>query len=590
MNVDERRHKIMEILHSQGFCNVTSIAKELSVSEVTIRTDLSYLEEQNKVSRIHGGAVLVTEVARGRNFEERTHINQNKKRWIARRAADQVEHHQTIILDASTTAYFIADYLKNHQGLTVFTNGVEVAFKLAENPSTRVILTGGLLRVETASLAGQFGESILNGVRASKAFLSCTGWSANLEAMDDDLFEVQLKKEMVNATESLIIVADSSKFSKKGVTSFAPLSRIDMIITDDGVDPLRLNRFRQAGKSVSICGEKVTRMLDSGHEGRRMRLGFANQDDTLPFAALVRQGIVQAAAENKIELLLTDNCEDGPTALANIEYFLEQNVDLVVEYNTDARYSNVIMERLRARAIPVIAIDIPLPGATFVGVDNYRSGLMGGRLAGQYVLQEWEGRLDKVLSLDLPLSGPIPAARMQGQLDGLRELVPIADENVIPMDSKNSFEGAYQAVTQLIPALKTARHIAIFGINDEAAMGAIAAFEKAGSSERVFAVSQGADKTARHEMLKPASRLIGAVAFFPENYGNIIVNIAANILQGKQTPPAIYTNHALVIPPKTLNSLDLSRVNYDVIAVEDYDKASHAISESWRTIQQPASR
>ncbi len=581
MNVDERRQRIMEFLHSQGFGNVTSLAKELKVSEVTIRTDLSALEEQNKVSRIHGGAVLVTESGRSRNFEERTHINQNKKRWIARRAADQVSNHQTIILDASTTAYFIAEYLKNHQGLTVFTNGIEVAFKLAENLSNRVILTGGVLRVETASLAGQFGESILNGVRASQAFLSCTGWSSNLEAMDDDLFEVQLKKEMVNAAESLIIVADSSKFSKKGVTSFAPLSRVDMIITDDGVDPARLSRFRQAGKSVSICGEKVTRMLDNGQKDRPIRIGFANQDDTLPFAALVRQGLIQAAAEHKLELLLTDNSQDGPTALANIEYFMEQNVDLVIEYNTDVRYSNVIMERLRTLAIPVIAIDIPLAGASFMGVDNYRAGLMGGRLIGQYVLQEWDGQLDKVLSLELPLSGPIPAARMQGQLDGLREIVTVSDEHVIPMDSKNTFEGAYQAVTQVIPALKTTRRIAILGINDEATMGALAAFEKAGSPERVLAVSQGADKTARQEISKPNSRLIGAVAFFPENYGDILIKLAANILEGKQTPPATYTNHALVLSSRSRAKLDLSKINYDIILADEYDKASQQIRESW---------
>ncbi len=583
MNVDERRQRIMEFLHLQGFGNVTSLAKELKVSEVTIRTDLSALEDQNKVSRIHGGAVLVTESGRSRNFEERTHINQNKKRWIARRAADQISNNQTIILDASTTAYFIAEYLKNHQGLTVFTNGIEVAFKLAENLSNRVILTGGVLRVETASLAGQFGESILHGVRASQAFLSCTGWSSNLDAMDDDLFEVQLKKEMVNAAESLIIVADSSKFSKKGVTSFAPLNRIDMIITDDGVDPARLNHFRQSGKSVSICGEKVTRMLDGGQKVRPIRIGFANQDDTLPFAALVRQGLVQAAAENKLELLLTDNCQDGPTALANIEYFLEQNVDLVIEYNTDVRYSNVIMERLRTLAIPVIAIDIPLPGASFMGVDNYRAGLMGGRLIGQCVLQEWDGQLDKVLSLELPLSGPIPAARMQGQLDGLREIVSISDEHVIPMDSKNTFEGSYQAVSQLIPALKTIRRIAIFGINDEATMGALAAFEKAGSPERVLAVSQGADKTARLEISKPKSRLIGAVAFFPENYGQILVNLAANILEGKQTPPASYTNHALVLSNRSRDKLDFSKINYDIILAEDYDKARQLIRESWTT-------
>lgn len=583
MTSDTRRRKILEILHAQGFCNVTALAKELQVSEVTIRNDLSVLEEQNKVSRIHGGAVPVSENVRSQDFEERIHINQNKKRWIARCAAEQVNNHDTIILDASTTAYFIADYLKNHQGLTVFTNGIEIAFKLAENPSNRVILTGGVLRIETASLAGRFGDSILNGVRASKAFLSCTGWSPSLEAMDDDLFEVQLKKEMVNAAESVIIVADATKFTKQGVTAFAPLNRISMVITDDSIELSSLNRFRQEGAKVSVCGEKMTKLLDTGSNERRMRLGFANMDDTRPFPIRVRQGLTLAAAENGIELLMTDNCQDGPTALANIEYFLEQNVNLVVEFNTDVRYGNVIMERLRSRAIPVIAIDIPLPGASFMGVDNYKSGLMGGYLTGLYVRQHWEGHLDKVLSLELPLSGPVPAARMQGQLDGLRELVPVADEDVITMDSKNTFEGAYDAVSQLLPALKTARHITVLAINDETTLGALAAFEKAGSSDRVVAVSQGADVVAREELLRPRSSLIGAVTFFPENYGNILVNMASSILQGKQTPPAVYTNHLLVLSERSMKTLDLSQLNYEAISVKHYDEVREQIINRWRS-------
>ena len=576
----------MEILRSQGFCNVTVLAKELQVSDVTIRNDLSTLEEQNKVSRIHGGAVLVTEQrARGKNFEERTHINQNKKRWIAKSAAEQVENYETIILDASTTAYFIADYLRNRQGLTVFTNGIEVAYKLAENPSNRVILTGGVLRVETASLAGQFGDSILNGVRVSKAFLSCTGWSDSLEVMDDDLFEVQLKKEMVNVAEAVIIVADSSKFTKQGVTAFAALNRVNMIITDDDVDLFRLSRFRKAGTKINICGEKATKLLEAGSDGKRFRIGFANQDDSSPFAALVRQGLVQVAADNNIELLLTDNRQDGPTALANVEYFVEQQTDLVVEFNIDLRYGNVLMERLRSATIPAIAIDIPLPGATFVGVDNYKAGLMGGGLLGHYIKQHWNGKVDKVLSLELPLAGPVPAARMQGQLDGLCELVPFANEDVISMDSQNILEGAHDEVSRLIPALKGATHIVIVGINDEAIMGALTAFEEAGSSERVVAVSQGAGKAARQEMARPKSRLIGAVGYFPENYGNIIVSIASHILQGKHTPPAIYTNHVLVLSEKTINTLDLSEFAYEKVLVSDYDKVSSQIIESWKKSQ-----
>lgn len=583
MTSETRRQKIMEILYSQGFCNVTALAKELQVTDMTIRNDLSLLEDQNKVSRIHGGAVPITEQSRrGKIFTERTQINQDKKRWIAKSAADQVENHEAIILDASTTAYFIAEYLKNRQGLTVFTNGIEVAYKLAENLSTRIILTGGIFKAETSSLTGLIGDNILNNVRVNKAFLSCTGWSENLEAMDDDLFEVQLKKEMVNAAESIIIVADSSKFAKQGVTAFASLKNINMIITDDDIDPFRLSRFKKTGTKINVCGENATKLLENRESGKRFRIGFANQSDNTPFPTLVRQGLVQAATQANTELLLTDNCQEGLTALANVEYFIEQKVDLVVEFNTDLRYGNVLMEQLRSASIPTIAIDIPLPGATFIGVDNYKAGLMGGNLIGQYILQRWKGKVDKVISLELPLAGPVPAARMQGQLDGLREIVSVADEDIIVMDSSNILERAHEEVSKVLPALKGASRIAILGINDETTMGALNAFEEAGSSERVVAVSQGADKAARREMSRPKSRLIGAVAYFPENYGNIIINLALNILQGKQTPPAVYTNHVLVLSEEALNTLDLSSLYYEKTSVQNYELTSSRIIESWK--------
>ena len=174
MNSQARRKNIEEILHAEGFCSVNALARRLNVSEVTIRNDLSVLEDEQKVTRIHGGAILVTDRMRAESFEERSTINQREKLWIARRAAELVDNYDSIILDASTTAFSMANYLKNHRGLTVITNGIEVAFRLAENHSNKVMLTGGLLRPASSSLAGQFGNGVLGGVHANKAFLSCT--------------------------------------------------------------------------------------------------------------------------------------------------------------------------------------------------------------------------------------------------------------------------------------------------------------------------------------------------------------------------------------------------------------------------------
>lgn len=571
MNTQTRRKRIEEILHAEGFCNVASLAKLLGASEVTIRNDLSTLEDEGKVTRIHGGAILAMERPRGEHFEERTTVNQEKKLWIARRAAELVDNYDSLLLDASTTAFYMADSLKNHRGLTVFTNGIEVAFRLAENRSNKVILIGGLLRPETASLTGQFGSEMLRSVRAKKAFFSCVGWSPTLELMDEDLFEAQLKKEMVEAAESLFLLVDSSKFEKQGVAPFASLSQMSMVITDDQVSPLSLSQLRQGGIPVSVCSEHSTRVIKGGEDEKRFRLAFANQDDAAPFSSLVRQGLVQAATGAQIELLLADNREDGPTALANAEYFVQEQVDLVVEFNTDARYGNVIMERLRNAHIPVIAIDIPLPGAIFLGVDNYKAGLMAGQLAGAYVEQKWRGQLDLLISLGLPSAGPTPAARTQGQIEGLEETIALPQESIIHLDSKNTYTETHKAIASLLPTITSARHIAVMGINDEVVLGALAAFEEAGFSQRVIAVGQGADQQALQELRRPGSRMIGAVTSFPEYYGILIVDTALQILQGKQVPPAVYTHHVLVLAEEMLSTLDLAALPYEKYPVSQYE-------------------
>jgi ribose transport system substrate-binding protein len=568
-NTHSRRQQILETVRAEGFCSVASLAEALRVSDVTIRTDLSALEQEKKVSRIHGGAILA-DVPRSQNFQERAQVNEDKKRWIARYAAELVEDFDSIILDASTTAYHMAEYLIHRQGLTVFTNGVEVAYRLAENPSNKVVLTGGLLRLHTDSVGGQFGESLLAGIQVRKAFISGTGWSSSLDLMDDDLFEAQIKRAMIDRAETIIALVDSTKFGKQGLASVVPINQIDRIVTDDLIEEHHLNMLRRDHALVMVCSSHSTRIFSSEDEVKPLRIGFANLNDEVPFAVAVRQSLVRAAHTDSIELLLTDNHEEGITALANVDYFIQQDVDLVVEFNLDARYGNVLMERLRAAEIPVIAIDIPMPGATFVGADNYKAGLMAGSLLGQYVLQHWNGQVDAVLSLDLPLSGAVPGTRMQGQLDALRGLVDIADETIIHLDSKNTFEQSRQVVAEVLPALKAAERIVVLCINDETALGAQTAFVEAGSAQRMITVGLGADPAGLKELQRPGSRFIGAVAFFPEHYGETIISTALQIVGGKPVPPAICTHHVLVLSDGTKRTLDIAALPYESISTADY--------------------
>lgn len=278
-------------------------------------------------------------------------------------------------------------------------------------------------------------------------------------------------------------------------------------------------------------------------------IGFANLTEDIVFTQLVREGIERAAEEQgNIELVFADNRLDGATALANAENFITQGVDGVIEFQTDEAFGNVIMNRFRQENIPVIAIDIPMPGATFFGADNYRAGRLAGEAAAQYANDNWDGDVDAILVLELPQSGPIPAARMQGMLDAVQENIPepVPDDMVFRLDSQNTQEEAFNVTSDTLPAIPDADHIIAVTINDGTALGVIAAAEGAGRADDIIVVGQGADPSGQEEMLKEDSRYLGATAYFPENYGDKIIPAMVDLLECRPVEPAIYVDHVFI--------------------------------------------
>jgi ribose transport system substrate-binding protein len=279
------------------------------------------------------------------------------------------------------------------------------------------------------------------------------------------------------------------------------------------------------------------------------KIGFANLTEDIVFTKLVREGIEEAAAEaGNIELVFADNKLDGATALANAENFISQGVDGVIEFQTDEAFGNVIMSKFRAENIPVIAIDIPMPGATFFGADNYLAGQLAGEAAAEWVAENWEGQVDAILLLELPQSGPVPAARMQGMLDALQAGLasPVPDDKVLRLDSKNTQEEAFQVTSDILPSLPDAEHIVAMSINDGTGLGVVAAAEAAGRAGQVIVVGQNADPSGQEEMIKENSRYLGATAYFPENYGSKIIPAMLDLLECRPVPPSVYVDHVFI--------------------------------------------
>lgn len=278
-------------------------------------------------------------------------------------------------------------------------------------------------------------------------------------------------------------------------------------------------------------------------------IGFANLTEDIVFTQLVGEGILRAAEEaGNVEVILADNRLDGATALANADNFISQGVDGVIEFQTDEAFGNVIMSRFRREGIPVIAIDIPMPGATFFGADNYFAGRLAGEALGEWVNENWDGAADAMLVLELPQSGPIPAARMQGMEEGFQETVntPVADDMVFRLDSKNTQEESFQVVSDTLPTIPDAEKIVAITINDGTALGVIAAAEAAGRADQIMVVGQGADPSGQEEMVKEDSRYFGATAYFPENYGDYLIPAIIDLLECRAVPPSIYVEHVFI--------------------------------------------
>lgn len=252
-DVQARRQQILAALRTEGYASVVVLAQRLAVSELTVRHDLTALERDGQVSRTHGGAVLHAPHQHTAGFRERLVRQQAPKRAIAQAAARRVVDNDTLIFDASTTAYYIAEHLTQRKGLTIFTNGIDIGLRLAENPSSTVVLTGGIVRRESASVGSQIASQALRDVRVNTAFLSCTGWSADLDPMEDDLFETQIKTTMSQVAAHVVLLADSSKFSRFGLTSFTTRTALAELITDDAAPPDALAQLRQAGVVVTVC-------------------------------------------------------------------------------------------------------------------------------------------------------------------------------------------------------------------------------------------------------------------------------------------------------------------------------------------------
>lgn len=278
-----------------------------------------------------------------------------------------------------------------------------------------------------------------------------------------------------------------------------------------------------------------------------IRLGFASQTDS-EFSRQVGESLQRVAAREHIHLITVNNRYSAREALRNADLLIRERVDLVLEFQTYQRVAPIISSKFLEAKIPVIALEIPHPGATFFGANNYQAGLIGGRALGRWARANWQARVEQIISLELPIAGPLPALRITGMMDGLRaELPGIEGIPSIHLDGKGDFD---QVLTVMRRFLRHHRmkHTLVCAVNDMCALAALRAIEETGSSHLCAVMGQNAIRDARMELRRPGTRLVGSVAFFPERYGDELIPLALGILEKKSVPPATFVKHQLLTP------------------------------------------
>jgi len=267
----ERRNNILHIIQERGHITTAELCKLLAASPATIRNDLHQMSLDGLINKTHGGATallppmdaaeLAPDVSPGEgskldhfSFKTRENQNSREKEAIAAAALQYIQDNQCILLDASSTALTLAKKLANRfHKLLVVTNGIYTMLALKEVPNIDVIIIGGMISKNSGSVEGLLGTEILNHIHIDLAFISSNGFTEKEGMTDFNLYEVELKKKMLQSCNRIIGMIDSSKFERISSASFLAASNLDILLTDPGIRRQDLEKYTDSGLNIKVC-------------------------------------------------------------------------------------------------------------------------------------------------------------------------------------------------------------------------------------------------------------------------------------------------------------------------------------------------
>jgi DeoR family glycerol-3-phosphate regulon repressor len=261
-----RQSEILNIARTQGRVMVEDLARRFDVSAQTIRKDLNDLCERRSLTRVHGGAIIASGVE-NLSYEARRFVAAEEKQAIGRAAAELIPNGSSLFINIGTTTEEVAGALRSHEDLLVITNNLNVAMLLYRHPRIEVIVTGGSVRRADGAVIGSSANKLFQEFKVDYAIIGASAIDEEGALLDFDYREVQVAQAIIANARSVMLVADSTKFTRSAPVRIAHMSQINTFVTDSELPAGLANICHSRGIQVIEAMPKAAADIDEADAG-----------------------------------------------------------------------------------------------------------------------------------------------------------------------------------------------------------------------------------------------------------------------------------------------------------------------------------
>lgn len=253
VSLNSRQQSVLKYINEKEYASIKELAKEIGVSEATIRRDLDEMSQKEVLERVHGGAIKLTGTSHEPlQIEKIGHMAEEKKR-IAQYASSLVKPGNSIFLDSGTTTLFVAEAIKDIRNLTIITDNMDIAYNVQFDPSSSVILTGGMIRRDYSVVVGEITEYVVSKFKVDISFVACDAADPDKGLYNVNYLEIGVKKAILNCGRKTVLVADHTKFNNCSLALIAPFDNVDCVITDADVSSNIVTKLKKKKIEVVLC-------------------------------------------------------------------------------------------------------------------------------------------------------------------------------------------------------------------------------------------------------------------------------------------------------------------------------------------------